>query len=68
MIERIGSTYAISCDICGIEVENFDYFYEAYVWKKDKSNGWISRQKKDEWFYICPECQKSDAMNEFKGG
>ena len=58
MIEGNGMGFDLSCDICGAEAdEEFDSFYEAVEWKKNKENGWISRKKDGEWEDVCPECQ-----------
>lgn len=47
-------------DICGEETnEGFDSFYEAVEFKKNKSNGWISKKdSKGQWKDICPDCQE----------
>ena len=48
--------YVLSCDCCGEEVMQ-DSFEECVEYKKDKSNGWISRKVNGSWEDICPECK-----------
>lgn len=58
MIDGNGAYFELSCDICGdIADEEFDSFYEAVEWKKDKENGWISRKRAGDWEDVCPECK-----------
>ena len=55
MIERFGSDYELTCDICGHSVVGFDDFEEAVDYKKDE--GWISQNTSHGWEDICPDCQ-----------
>lgn len=58
-IENYDGLYSLECDICGAgAIEDFDSFYDAVNFKKDKSNGWISKKEDDEWLDICPDCQE----------
>ncbi len=58
MINEFGGYYYLECDICGEDSkEDFDDFWEAVEWKKDKSNGWISRKVDGDWEDVCPECR-----------
>jgi len=63
MITQLSSDlYILECDICGESAnEEFDSFYDAVEWKKDKSNGWKSQKRnpkvENSWEDICPECQ-----------
>lgn len=56
MIDKYGSEYTLSCDVCGDEApQSFDDFYEVVEYKKE--NGWKSQ--KDEhgnWEDVCPDC------------
>ena len=58
MIEKVGESYRLVCDICALgdggEIE-FDTFEEAVEYKKE--HGWVSLQFRDgEWEDICSVC------------
>lgn len=54
-IERRGyNTYAIVCDRCGYEVEDFEEFDEAVAWKRDY--GFHSTKVNGYWEDVCEEC------------
>mgnify|MGYP003395647165 CR=1 FL=1 len=56
MIDKIGGSYELTCDICGETAEEtFCGFYEAVYYKKDE--GWKSEKIKGDWQDICPDCQ-----------
>lgn len=59
MIEKFGMCYTLECDSCGEDSgELFDEFIDAVEWKKDGSNGWVSRKNMEgKWEYLCPECR-----------
>lgn len=59
-IENFGGIYTLECDMCGEEAtEDFDNFYDAVNWKKDKLNGWTSRKIEGNWSDLCPGCKES---------
>ena len=56
-ISGFSGIYQLECDVCGSDAdEEFDSFYEAVEWKKDKSNLWTSRKNQGFWEDVCPEC------------
>lgn len=57
MIERIDSSYYLTCDICGEEHSvEFDCWDDAVEAKKE--DGWKSKRINGEWNDVCPDCQK----------
>ena len=60
-ISGFSGIYSLECDECGDEAEeDFDSFYEAVEWKKDKTNLWSSRKTKGGWEDLCPKCNGND--------
>ena len=47
----------LHCDICDETEVKFDTFQDAIDFKKDKSNGWVSRKTEDGWYDVCSECR-----------
>ena len=59
MIDRNGSMFILTCDICAEEVvDDFDDFQDAVDYKKE--NGWKSQRRNGEWEDICPICRESE--------
>lgn len=48
--------YSLICDKCGEEETDFDTFYDAVDYKKEKDNDWKSIKTNSGWEDICPEC------------
>jgi hypothetical protein len=59
-IRKESDIYVLECDECGEESdEEFDDFYEAVAFKKDRSNGWMSWKDEDGlWKDLCPSCKE----------
>jgi hypothetical protein len=61
MIEGNGRVgYTLICDGCGEECDElFDSFMDSVEYKKDKDNGWYSKQDENgEWNDYCPDCSE----------
>lgn len=57
MIAKFGSSYKLVCDVCGeSEKEEFDDFYEAVDFKKEKGNEWRSKKVGGDWIDVCEDC------------
>jgi hypothetical protein len=67
-ISGFSGIYTLECDICGNEAGgDFDSFYEAVEWKKDRGNGWISRNTDTGWEDVCPDCHGTAFSGTLKG-
>ena len=57
MIDRIWPGYELVCDVCDATAdEQFDSFEDAVAFKRDRSNGWRSRNVDGVWEDLCPDC------------
>ena len=55
-IEKIGSSYTTTCDICGYELPDEFDFLDAVNAKR--AEGWKSRKVDGEWQDVCCNCQE----------
>jgi len=61
MISKEYGKHKLSCDVCGIAVEEeFDTFQDALDFAR--INRWRLQWKKGEWENVCPECRKGGAF------
>jgi ssDNA-binding Zn-finger/Zn-ribbon topoisomerase 1 len=67
-IRKESDIYVLECDECGEESDKeFDDFYEAVAFKKDRSNNWLSTKDEDGlWKDICPECKQRFLREKYK--
>ena len=58
MIERNGSTFYLTCDMCEESPPGFYEFHEAVNYKKRE--GWKSKRYGEDWVDVCPECAECE--------
>lgn len=48
--------YYLQCDFCCNNVDEFEVFADAVIYKR--THNWVSIKEKGEWFDKCPTCQE----------
>jgi hypothetical protein len=70
MITKTGEDeFTLYCDNCCEPCyEEFEDFYAAVSYKKDKTNGWRTIKDKDgDWQELCPVCATPEFIRKLKG-